>query len=154
MQHLRDTQKNLRGKSAEIEKPLFTGKGQQSVGKEIKETLKEGKKKLKGKVSAEFDKIPQGIKLDSGIISQTIKKIRADFKKVGGGAKTFPIDVIKQMSKALKKKKGEKSLPQITFENLRDWRSQISEGIRESSSGLNPNLKLTRRITDTQKGCR
>ena len=121
---------------------LANVKDPQAAGQIIKETLETAKKAEKSAIDALYKEIPQGIELSAEPINKAIAETFSDFKKIGGGAQTLPSAIIKQMTSSLKSTNGKA----VTMEQLRDWRSQIGEEIRESMMGANPNLKLTRRL--------
>ena len=121
---------------------LRLSKGVQATGEEIKAALKVAKQTEKDAISEIYDQIPEGIELESKPIIEGLKNITRDFKTKGGGPDSLPSGIIKQMRKALKVKKGKS----ITFDNLRDWRSQIGEEKSEALMGASPNLKMHRRL--------
>jgi hypothetical protein len=127
---------------------IKTGRGVQRGGEKITNTLEGERMAERGRISNLYDQIPQDITLDAGIIKTTLKKTVADIKKIGGGQRSVPSDIIRQLKGHLKKTKGQS----LTFDQLRDLRSQIGEEIRESLMGANPNLKLTRRLQMLKHG--
>jgi len=136
----------VRKQSAEAELPLGIGKSQQEVGREIYEALSSNNKTIKKAVGELFDTLPQEMPLSGQPVADTAKRILDDFKTVGGGAKSFPTSIYNQIKKATS---GTKDVPwdgNITFAQLRDWRSQVGEEIRDAMTGANPNRKLARRL--------
>lgn len=139
-------------KTAEIARvklsPVQLGKRPQEVGTVIKKELETGQQIAKDKVDDLYNKIPQGIELKPDLLTSKIRKIRVDFKKIGGGPDSLPSPILDQMKKTLKESNGKS----VTMENLRDWRSQITTEIRDQFQSKNPNLKLVRRLKSLENG--
>lgn len=122
--------------------PLQLVKTPQGAGIDIKTTLEIAKKSEKKAIKAIYDQIPENIQLDASRLKTGLRDLKTDFNKIGGGSGTYPSDINRQIFKELKKTKGET----ITFDKLRDWKSQIGEEKRAAILGINPNLKLYRRL--------
>lgn len=131
---------------------LANVKDPQVVGQAIKETLDFTKQAEKKAINEIYEKIPQGIELSAKPIQKSMGEVIADFKKIGGGSPTFPVSILKQMKSALNETKRGIKGSSVTMAQLRDWRSQIGEEIRDSMMGASPNLKLTRRLKKLQDG--
>jgi len=127
--------------------PLFTVPTPQATGKAIEETLQATKTTQKGLMEAEYAQIPEGIQLSGAPLKTSISGIAKDYKLKGGGPDTLPTPIIKQINKGLKDGEGN-----VTFDQLRDWRSQIGQEIRDNITGANPNLKLVRRLKQLGNG--
>jgi len=123
----------------------------QQTGMGIKEALIKEKKAAKINVDAEYKKLPKGIQLDSIPITKAINKTKRSFKLEGGESNTIPKAIIKQM-KAASKVTKKNPLGKVTFDNLRDWSSQIKRDIRFSTAGAQPNLNRVRRLMMLKNG--
>jgi hypothetical protein len=145
---------------------IKTSKTPQDVGADTLEKLSKDKLSAKASVTAEYAKIPEGVPINNIPIKKALAKIKKDFSIKGGGKKTYPKDIIKQISSKLRgKSKSPGSVSplmggkpkaatggNLTLDNLRDWESQISQEIWESTSGINPNYKLARRLRMLKDG--
>lgn len=121
--------------------PLFTVPTPQAVGKHMEEALSTAKVAQKKLMETEYAKIPTNIELSGTPLKDSLRTIFKDYKMKGGGPGTLPKPIIKQIQAGLKEGKGN-----VTFDQLRDWRSQLGEEIRDNITGMNPNLKLVRRL--------
>jgi len=127
---------------------LGTGARQQQVGSSIRTVLVDAKTTARDAVKKIYAEIPEGVELSAGPIKETLKTLRADVVKKGGGPQSVPSSIKTQIFKTLKKSKGKT----VTFDNLRDWRSQVGEEIGDEYSKANPNLKLVRRLKMLENG--
>jgi len=128
--------------AAEKTGPLALSRGAQTVGQDIKASLDLAKKTEKDAISEIYSQIPPGVELSPAPLTKGLRELSADFGKTGGGSASMPSDITRQMVKELKATEGKS----ITFDNLRDWKSQIGEEKRAAIMGMNPNLKLYRRL--------
>ena len=136
------------GAAEETVAPLALGQRQQDIGRVIKESLESGRRIKKDQIDALYLKIPKGTVLSANPVNKTVVGVTADFKKIGGGPGSYPSAIVKQIKAAVKETEGKS----VTFDNLRDWRSQITTEIRDEYSKINPNLKLVRRLSMLEKG--
>lgn len=128
---------------------IIPGTTTQQIGQNIRGSLEIEKAASKAKVDKLYSQIPKDTTLPPDILDDTIKKITADFKKIGGGSGTYPSDIIRQIRNVITPKKGNE-LKKVTFDNLMDWNSQIGEDIR--AAGRADNQKLVRRLKSLQDG--
>jgi hypothetical protein len=127
---------------------LGAGKDIQIAGMNLDKALVAARKAESARMKALYDKIPEGVELTPNIIKNTVKQLKSDFKKIGGGTKSHPKDMLRLIKRYLKKNKGEF----LTFDQLRDLRSLVGEEIRGAYTGANPNLKLGRRLQMLKSG--
>jgi len=127
---------------------LSTGKRTQQVGEEIKSVLTGNEKTTKEAINKVYAQIPEGVEVSANPIKKTLQTVIGDFRKKGGSADTMPTAINKQIVKHLKATKGKT----VTFDKLRDWRSQVGEEIRDQYSSSSPNLKLVRRLKMLESG--
>ena len=128
--------------------PLSLVKRPQVVGQEIKASLELAKETEKEAIKKIYAEIPPDININAEPLNAGIKKLFADYEKIGGGSRSLPSDITKQISKRLKETEGKT----VTFDSLRDWRSQIGEESRAAITGIEPNLKLFRRLKMLENG--
>ena len=114
------------------------------TGEGIYGAAKSAKKEAKKGVDELYAKIPEGTLVEANPIQKALSETQADLRKLGGGSSTNPSHIIKQIKRVLSPQKT--STKHITFARLQDWRSQLSQEIREATAGVNPNLKLARRL--------
>lgn len=128
------------------------GKNVQDSGLDLHSVLTEGKKAGKKFVDDLYSQIPKGVELESNLVGKAVVKTLKDLSNVGGGSTTVPSGIIKQIKNTIKASIKEGRNGKVTFENLQDWSSQIGQEIRDASSGMNPNLKLARRLNMLKQG--
>ena len=132
----------------EAEGTVGLGATPQAVGMEIRPALQEAKAAGKETVKELYKKIPKDIELSPTPLVGAIAKIGQNYKKIGGGSKTNPTAILKQIKQGLKE-----GIPaKVTFDQLRDWRSQVSQELRDIYRSADPNLKLARRYKMLEEG--
>jgi hypothetical protein len=127
---------------------LGAGKDIQIAGMSLDKALATAQRSESARMKELYDKIPRGVELTPRIIKKTIKQLKADFKKIGGGSKSYPKDMIRLANRYLKKNKGEF----LTFDQLRDLRGLVGESMRDAYAGAKPNMKLGRRLKVLKDG--
>ena len=147
-----------KAKSASDVAKIVTGRKTQEIGENTIQILKEAKTFEKTQiVDRAYAKIPSGVKLKPDDMIDSSAKVIADYKLRGGGKDSLPSSILKEIRRRVKE--GSVKLPNgklrpehLKFEGLQDLSNLIGEEMRDSLRGIQPNLKLYRRLKMLKTG--
>jgi hypothetical protein len=113
---------------------LQAGKRIRESGEKLLKTLSDAKKAEYARVSELYKPIPTEIPLGGKILKDSLRDVKVNYRKMGGGKEALPTATVNEIIRLLKPTKGKT----ITFGELRNLQSLIKEKLRLDYKMLNP----------------
>lgn len=117
----------------------------QIIGKDIYSATDIAKAKAKETIKTLYAKIPGETMVENKPLRKGLADTLIQFRKIGGGEQALPKAIIKQIKQNVKGS-------HISFDKLKDLRSQVSTEIRQEYLRIDPNLKRAAHLQSLKKG--